>query len=468
MIRPLPRGRSGITLTEILISILIMGIGLVSLATLFPLGLLRFRNAARDNRTTLAGESAISEVAARDLFARRTFVQSWYPLNPFNNARFNNYDPWSQDLPPNVTAPAQGAVYRGYGGYNPAMYNQPGFPVLDYIPGPGLPVAYDPLFWAMAHYNTAGTPTPLTPTLSPGTNNNEGRFGSGIGFLRDDPTDKNNPVPSAHGLQRLSNFLPASSFPAAELIYHDRAGLTMRDVASDVFTSLDDIVFQAGTQAASPLVPDISGGQIFNDLSYSWMFTGQQTTAGEYTTFDGSIVMFHNRAFGMDLINGTFIPTGERVVEAAWGWSTSVDATGPPMSGTGYGVAADRVVLIRWPATAPDPNITLGSWIADVTYERSAASSQTRFDNVGPYSGQRCHWYRVVRRGDVQPDPGFLGDPSNTNFRRMVLTLSNPVQSRTLLNNNSATGPVGSPIHVNAALISPFVVNVFPALFRVH
>ena len=37
--------RSGITLTEILISIMIMGVGLVSLATLFPLGLLRLREA---------------------------------------------------------------------------------------------------------------------------------------------------------------------------------------------------------------------------------------------------------------------------------------------------------------------------------------------------------------------------------------------------------------------------------------
>ena len=34
-----PRRRSGITLTEILISILIMGVGLISLATLFPIGL---------------------------------------------------------------------------------------------------------------------------------------------------------------------------------------------------------------------------------------------------------------------------------------------------------------------------------------------------------------------------------------------------------------------------------------------
>ena len=38
---------AGITLTEILISILILGVGLVSLATLFPIGLLRLRDAQR-------------------------------------------------------------------------------------------------------------------------------------------------------------------------------------------------------------------------------------------------------------------------------------------------------------------------------------------------------------------------------------------------------------------------------------
>ena len=41
------KARSGITLTEILISILIMGVGLISLATLFPIGLVRLREAGK-------------------------------------------------------------------------------------------------------------------------------------------------------------------------------------------------------------------------------------------------------------------------------------------------------------------------------------------------------------------------------------------------------------------------------------
>ena len=59
--------RRGITLTEILISILILGVGLVSLATLFPIGLLRLREAQRQTRSAYLYESATADVAARGL-----------------------------------------------------------------------------------------------------------------------------------------------------------------------------------------------------------------------------------------------------------------------------------------------------------------------------------------------------------------------------------------------------------------
>src|SRR6516225_1994760 len=64
-----PRRRSGITLTEILIAIMILGIGLVSLATLFPIGLLRLRDASRWSRSALLSETAAADLAARSLLA---------------------------------------------------------------------------------------------------------------------------------------------------------------------------------------------------------------------------------------------------------------------------------------------------------------------------------------------------------------------------------------------------------------
>jgi len=67
MIRRSARARAGITLTEILISILIMGVGMISLATLFPLGLSRIRQAARYSRSTLLAETAIDDSSSRSV-----------------------------------------------------------------------------------------------------------------------------------------------------------------------------------------------------------------------------------------------------------------------------------------------------------------------------------------------------------------------------------------------------------------
>ena len=75
MIRRGTRGRAGITLTEILISIMIMGVGLVSLATLFPLGLL----AAPQRGSGCRARRFLAESAAADLATRNLLVQVVVP-----------------------------------------------------------------------------------------------------------------------------------------------------------------------------------------------------------------------------------------------------------------------------------------------------------------------------------------------------------------------------------------------------
>src|SRR5262249_22151475 len=134
MIRRAPRARSGITLTEILIAILIMGVGLVSLATLFPLGLLRLREATRSSRSTLLAETASSECASRNLFNLNSFTFSWYYAFRFNGQPTLSgmpATPFSHDTP---LPPGTGVRV---------------------LAGPGLPVAYDPHWWTTLHQNTA-------------------------------------------------------------------------------------------------------------------------------------------------------------------------------------------------------------------------------------------------------------------------------------------------------------------------
>ena len=60
--------------------------------------------------------------------------------------------------------------------------------------------------------------------------------------------------------------------------------------------------------ASSPVLPDLSichglangNPTSTNDWHYSWMFTGQQTMARPASTFDGNIVIFENRPFGIE------------------------------------------------------------------------------------------------------------------------------------------------------------------------
>lgn len=486
-----PRSRAGITLTEILISILIMGIGLVSLATLFPLGMLRLRDAARNTRSAFLIESAAHDVDARGMLDRQTFTNHpWYFTN--------NFDPWLQD--PSGTFGLDRRV---------GASTQPTFPV-----------AYDPL-WRHASRQPAavGTRSDFPPMAGP----NEARFGSGLGFIRDDPSGAGGSVPSAHGLQRITNFLPndanlawlwpfdtsgtkswAFRYGGPDAVPYIPATGTFRQdfptydgrFIGDVFASPDDVVLQdegdpasGGAGVGTPILPqlvpvrDVSTGtaildqftnapliQAQNDWSYTWMFTGRQIDAGKSTVLEGDVVVFHNRPFGTSATPSPFnaansfnVPVDERVIEAVFGFG-SIPATLAP----GYAPGADRSVLVRWPATAPDPDIKAGSWIADVTYERFQATDTVRNpyfsnpapNNVNPYPNQRCYWYQIARRSEPGPDPGFNGDPTGVAFRRMTLTLKTPVRAKTYLNAAS------QPVYVNVALFSPYVVNVYPKVFN--
>ncbi|AGA30532.1 hypothetical protein Sinac_6454 [Singulisphaera acidiphila DSM 18658] len=477
MIRHTPRERMGITLTEILISILILGIGMVSLATLFPLGLLRLRDANRLSRSATLTESATADFGGRDLLNKQSFLNSnsspWYTLKAYT-AR--PYDPWVQDTPGYTSGKFLDpwdktlgfGAYRGQGPPTAAPINGPG-----YFPGAGLPVAYDPLWRYQAGVYPGAT--------------SEARFASGIGFVRPDPSDGTSD-PSAHGLQRITNF-------------NNNALATWMKQSSayvpDIFVSPEDVILQSGTDVgkavntASPLVPELIAPDLTlpavyktgvptlqNDWKYTWMFTGQQADSTNGAVFSGDIVIFENRPFALNTTTPTYfghtapvngVVEGETVVEAIFGYTSKVTQI-PTKGSYGYGANANRAVLLRWSSAMPDPEIRAGSWIADVTYERNATVSSTRqYDSPAtgdttrpalayfPY--QRCHWYQIAKRTGVSVRAAadkLTNDPDGITYREMTVWVNAPLRAFTLLDTS------GSPHHANAALVSPYVVNVFP------
>ena len=452
------RARSGITLTEILISILIMGIGLVSLATLFPLGLIRLRDAARFQRGGMLAQSATDDIDARALLYKFSFSQTWYGTR----------DPFTLDAT--------------FGGFANPVQTGPIGPNPPTKPLPGLMVCYDPLWFSLTHV------VPLNPnannalydgtlTFAPGTTYTaaEARFGSGIPFnlgsIGSGSQDAGRP--STFGLQRITNFIPwnANNYTPLYPFTYSGPGI---DVAGDTFTSIDDIVFNSVETAASgaagavnqagvkinfsPLLPDLSlsGNNLpSNDYKYSWLFTGRQVDSTNSTMFQGDVVISDSRQFSFAALPGGTTPVagGETVVEGIFGYSTSI------VQNTAVG--ADRTVLLRWPATNTDPQVRIGGWIADVTYERDFTTNNTRINYLTKTLGvnssfQRCNWYQVVKRTDPQPDPDFA------TCRRMIVTISSPVRTKTAL------GTGGLPVFMNTALVMPSVINVYPRTFTVH
>lgn len=424
--------RSGITLTEVLISILIMGVGLISLATLFPLGMVRLRAANQQHRSGLLGESATADLSALNLLYKPSFFLSWYSAasSPYPAGA---YDPFTVDPLPG-----------GAGGLSSSTF------------GPGLPVCYDPLW----RFETGVTP-------SVGLTTGEARFGQGVflkptatSFLRADP-DKG--TASGYGLQRVTNYASIAGWsfvnPETVFVSPDDPVLQNSDATPQILSAANTT-----NNLLSGVVPTNFGGAnpFQNDFRYTWMFTGYQVDATNGTAFVGDVVVMDSRPFSFETVTSPVDSTksaaaasGETVMEAIFGYSTSV----LPAAGPGYGVAADRTVLLRWPQSMPDPEIKVGSWIADVTYERNLTTSNTRVGNalsagVAVYPFQRCHWYQVSKKGEVQSDPD-VSDSNSVPYRRMIVGISSPLKARTLLNAG------GTAVNINVALFMPSVVNAF-------
>jgi prepilin-type N-terminal cleavage/methylation domain-containing protein len=441
------RRRRGMTMTEVLIAIMILGIGMTSLMTLFPLGLMKIREARRNNRSSLLASNVASDLKTRDLLNRYSFAAT---LNATGLTGGQLFDPWSKDvIALSGTIPANDVIGQ------------------DAATTFGIPIVccYDPLFWSNLAYTQSPAFSNVTQLVRP-----EFRFGR----ARGNDLRVVNGAPSAHGLPRLTNIWPALSAPNA------LPSMGNINAVASIFVSQDDPVFPEFENDAlplggrqSPILPLVdnaaTGAYSLNDWDYSWIFTGKSR---DRNVFEGDMVIFNKRQLYVDTdLNGAVTGiAGERVVEGIFGLGVVPRTQNNGTSG--YAAGPSRKVLLMWPKAddAERPDIRVGAWIADVTYEPSLSTTLSRFlrdyDGDGrpdaEHGGQRCHWYRVVQRSEVtapsEANPGFGGNLDNTH-EAMVVTVDRPVIAKTLLQ-QSAGGYV--PVHVNAALIAPEVVAVFP------
>ena len=213
------------------------------------------------------------------------------------------------------------------------------------------------------------------------------------------------------------------------------------------------------------------------DWRYSWMFTGQLTNAGNASCFDGNIVIFENRPFGIQAPAKVPYPPGGVPVLPGRGrdgrrGDLRLQQHDRAQAGPGYGSAADRTVLLRWPdsdarpgrprrrldrrrdlrATAVvvyNPTPGTGRFLNGAPVGSPNPANNFEWDNM---PAQRCYWYQVqkIAAGDrpIPPSPASFHD----GLRQPVAGVPDRLDA----------GPTAQPVYLNAALIAPNVVNVIP------
>ena len=497
--------RAGITLTEILFAIMVMGVGLLSVLSLFPIGLLNVARAVRLSRAGAYADGVLDDLQNRRLLAKERYRFGPAPGTFFNpNIRFNN--PFIAD---------HGLLRDGIG---PEDFSDLGVGFA--LPGErGLPVVIDPLWIRRRVF-----PTPL-PDQSPFLVRPGNRLGvwppavpfgvvpTNWGLQRVMPTDGINTEALAERLVDASdNVLPldgvADAYPdwlnPQTLLFDLPGGFREQylplSLAQQIFGSRDDIAFQEteesdlttlGDEAEQekqwlplygPPLPDtVAGfrpvGEPLREQKYSSLVTAYLPDAGDPTRYEASVAVFFKR---------DFFPTGEQTLLAYY-----LPQPGPGAGNLTIPVQPSNQMILMWPANQQAPEVPREGWLLDASYDANA-SRWAGPPPIGPGPGRqfwphRAFWYRIVDRGE--PQTGYI-DATGTfvTFNlggaqavRQLITLDRPVRevTPTLLaantinyvlppNNPNFTplatqpmDPLASQFSVNVAVIFPGLVSVY-------
>jgi hypothetical protein len=310
--------RSGATLIEVLVAIFVMGIGLLAILVLFPLGALNMAQAIRNDRCSQAAlnAAAIARFLPHDNVADPTYVSSGSQVN------------YGLRSDPAVTGiPGGGTNY----------YTTPGNGLPPVASGPSYPVYIDP---AGAKLNPNPTPPPPLTYANPGPPLGYAPpqlAGSGTvtGVPRLMPQYLVNAPQNVKGNPPVANTVnPPVKFPY---------------LTSRYFTLLDDISFASNGE------PDVTSSSVERDGRYTWCYMLQMPSASDTNYAKDAnltIVVYDRRTLLLDTVPNLTTPQpprGERSFEAKF------DGT-------------SNLVTLTWDPTLQDaPAVRRGSWILDAS-----------------------------------------------------------------------------------------------------
>ncbi len=365
-----PQTRSGATLTEVLVAIFVMAIGLLALLTLFPLGALSMAQAIKDDRSSHAAKNAfnIAEAYMSISSGVGPVIQTTPGIqyDPFvtDNSQFLRY------------VGATGGVYQGPPRNSSSYFLNP-YPGIPQIAagvvqlsapdlrtatigsdGPSYPIYVDPWGWNAFR----ATPSAVAPNPANGV-----------------------PVPYwTVGNVPLPGSAPTPSFPFGGFASIPRlplSGLLTGPLPPNQWltrwcTLADDITFQ------DDATPSLSTLSVQRENRYTWAWLLRRTNAKVDKSVDIQVIVYSGRS----LTN-----PGETPI------LFSPDALGNP---TIPFVTFDpnlNYVDIAWLPGQDKPPVRSGSWILDATMEFFYPFPPTPQNIADPHG----YFYRVVGTTDL-------------------------------------------------------------------
>ena len=254
--------RSGVTLVEVLVAIFVMGIGLIALLTLFPIGMLRMARAIHYERSVQsarnADANAIIHGIRQDIDVVTDIRVGGDPYNALNP----NWDVFRNPcpiLPRNAfPAPVPGLL-------NADPYHDSYAIFVDPIGFNNLPTGASQ-DWVGGFEPTRNAPPFASNVGSPPLNYKGGLRRRPVEFVR-----RGAPPIATRNLRILT-----------------------------AFTLWDDMVFEANTGNASlPGTPQSVAGIVLRDPRFSWGYTMRRPMTSDRSIVDCSIVVFDKRSLSI-------------------------------------------------------------------------------------------------------------------------------------------------------------------------
>lgn len=366
-------------------AIFVMGIGLLSLLVLFPVGILNMAQAIKDERSAQAVQAA-AEVAKIWDVRNDSYILDWDNKNPAVYAQAPRPPAYYLYTYPDP-------IYAGppdQPGQGPPFHLPPLPEILTQIATvPSYPVFVDPIGYSLGSRKVGELYDPAGMKYSFGIPRT-----SLTALYEPAPPNHRKPPPLPPGSGPWPPLPPQPPYPPASALnpppypwYPDQ----MPYALSRWFTLLDDLNFDPNGQAKA-----FGSSTIQRESRYSWAFLCRQVRADiepslvvpgqprpDYASAKGG----YTSKYGVEL-------TGVIYDRRPWAYTGAAGVNDNCAGESSYRATftkGSNVATLVWAAGSPPPPVRRGTWILDATMFPEAASG-----SLLPTSAINGHFYRVL------------------------------------------------------------------------